>query len=188
MKLTKQTVLFFFILVAVSTLVKIICAPQINLSGFTCVMSVSLFAGLMIKDRKVAFLLPLITLLLSDMLLQLLHVLNLFPFMGFYSGQIVNYVLFLLLTLIGIGLRNYKTAGVITAAFAGPTVFFLLSNFVVWKTQAATMGYNTDISGLWQSYTLGLPFYRNSVISTVIFLPAFIMLYNWVTRRRTAMA
>src|SRR6516165_3289865 len=121
MKLTKQTVIFFFILVALSTLVKIICAPQINLSGFTCLMSVSLFAGLMIKEKQLAFLLPLLTLLLSDLLLQLLHVLNLFPYAGFYSGQIINYVLFLLLTLIGIALRNYKIAGIIVAAFVGPT-------------------------------------------------------------------
>jgi hypothetical protein len=114
--------------------------------------------------------------------------LNLFPFAGFYSGQIINYVLFLLLTLIGIALRNYKIAGIIVAAFAGPTVFFLLSNLIVWKTQAAIMGYNTDISGLWQSYTFGLPFYRNSLISTIIFLPAFTLLYHWMIRKKPALA
>ena len=179
MKLTKQTIVFLFILIAVSTLVKIICAPQINLSGFTCVMAVSLFAGLMIEDKTIAFLVPLVVLLTSDILLQVLHLLNVFPFAGFYSGQIINYILFILLTLISIGLRRFKTAGIIAAAFIGPTVFFLLSNFVVWKTQASIMGYNTDISGLWQSYTFGLPFYRNSLISTFIFLPAFIALYNW---------
>lgn len=184
MKLTKQTILFLFILVAVSTLVKIICAPQINLSGFTCVMAVSLFAGLIIKDKTHAFILPLITLLTSDIILQVLHVLNVFPYAGFYSGQIINYVLFLLLTLIGIGLRNYKTAGIVAAAFIGPTVFFLLSNFFVWKTQAAIMGYNQDISGLTQAYTFGLPFYRNSLISTFIFLPAFIALYNQLMYRQ----
>lgn len=184
MKLTKQTILFLFILVALSTLVKIICAPQINLSGFTCVMAVSLFAGLIIKDKTHAFILPLITLLTSDIILQVLHVLNVFPYAGFYSGQIINYILFMLLTLIGIGLRNYKTAGIVAAAFIGPTVFFLLSNFFVWKTQAAIMGYNQDISGLMQSYTFGLPFYRNSLISTFVFLPAFVVLYNQLMYRR----
>jgi hypothetical protein len=178
MKLSKQTIIFFFILVAVSTLVKVLCAPQINLSGFTAVIAVSLFAGLNIQDKKLAFLLPLITLFVTDVLLQILHAVNLFPYSGFYSGQIINYILFVLLTLIGILFRNYKTAGIMAAAFIGPTVFFLLSNFVVWKTQAAIMGYNTDTSGLWQSYNFGLPFYRNSLISTFIILPAFIALYN----------
>ncbi|HEX5154074.1 MAG TPA: DUF6580 family putative transport protein [Parafilimonas sp.] len=178
MKLSKQTIIFFFILVAVSTLVKLLCAPQINLSGFTAVIAVSLFAGLTIQDKKLAFLFPLLTLFITDVVLQVLYAVNLFPYSGFYSGQITNYILFILLTLVGIVFRNFKTAGIVAAAFIGPTVFFLLSNFVVWKTQAAIMGYNTDISGLRQSYTLGLPFYRNSLISTFIFLPAFIALYN----------
>jgi hypothetical protein len=184
MKFTKQTIIFLFILVTVSTLVKIICAPQINLSGFTCVIAVSLFAGLTIKDKKFAFLFPLVTLLTSDILLQGLHALNIFPYPGFYSGQILNYVLFLLLTLIGILLRNYKIAGIVAAAFIGPTVFFLLSNFIVWKTQGAVMGYSNNFSGLMQCYTFGLPFYRNSLISTFIFLPAFIALYNRVVYGR----
>ena len=188
MKLSKQTIIFFLILVAVSTLIKVLCAPQINLSGFTAVIAVSLFAGLNIQDKKLAFLLPLITLFVTDVLLQILHAVNLFPYAGFYSGQIINYVLFILLTLVGIAFRNYKTAGIVAAAFVGPTVFFLLSNFIVWKTQAGIMGYNKDISGLWQSYNLGLPFYRNSLISTFIFLPAFIALYNRLEYGRFSLA
>lgn len=177
MKFSK-TIIVLLILIAVSTLVKIICAPQINLSGFTAVIAVSLFAGLMIKDKKLVFLFPLLALFITDVLLQVLYTMNLFPYSGFYSGQIINYVLFVLITLIGMAFRNYKTPGIIASAFIGPSVFFLLSNFVVWKTQAAMIGYNEDISGLWQSYTFGLPFYRNSLISTFIFLPAFIAIYN----------
>ena len=178
MKLSKQTIIFFLILVAVSTLIKVLCAPQINLSGFTAVIAVSLFAGLNIQDKSLAFLLPLITLFVTDVLLQILHAVNLFPYSGFYSGQMTNYILFVLLTSIGILFKNYKTAGIVASAFIGPTLFFLLSNFVVWKFQGDTLGYNKDISGLWQSYSLALPFYRNSLISTFIFLPAFIALYN----------
>jgi hypothetical protein len=188
MKMTSQTVMFLLIVTAVSTLVKLLCAPEINLSGFTCVMAVSLFAGLTIKDKKIAFLFPLLTLFISDVLLQTLHALNIFPYAGFYSGQIINYILFVLLTLIGISLRHYKTPGIITAAIAGPTVLFLLSNFIVWKTQATIMGYNTDINGLWQSYTFGLPFYRNSLISTIIFLPAFIAVYNSMMYKKFTLA
>jgi hypothetical protein len=188
MKPSRQSILFLFILVVISTLVKILCAPQINLSGFTCVIAVSLFAGLTIEDKKIAFLFPLLTLFISDILLQCLYALNLFPYQGFYNGQIINYILFIILTLAGIALRNYKTAGIITASFIGPTIFFLLSNFVVWKTQGALMGYSKDFSGLLQSYTFGLPFYRNSLISTIIFLPAFIALYNRIVYGRFGLA
>lgn len=187
MKFNKQTIIFLFILVILSTAVKLICAPQINLSGFTCVIAVSLFAGLTIKDKKLAFLFPLLTLFISDILLQGLHALNVFPYSGFYSGQIINYILFIVLTLIGIALRNTKTAGIIAASFIGPTVFFILSNFFVWKLQGAAMGYSRDISGLMQTYTFGLPFYRNSLISTFIFLPSFIALYNRIVYRKLSL-
>jgi len=180
MKLSKQTILFYFILIAVTVIIKVICAPQINLSGFSSVFAVALFAGITTKDKTNAFLLPLVALFLSDMILQGLHALNLFPYSGFYSGQITNYALFILITLIGIVFRNYKTAGIFAAAIIAPTIFFLLSNFIVWKTQGAAMGYSNDINGLMQSYVFGLPFYRNSLISTIIFLPAFIALYHWL--------
>ena len=180
MKLSKQTILFYFILIAVTVIIKVICAPQINLSGFSSVFAVALFAGITTKDKTDAFLLPLVALFLSDMILQGLHALNLFPYSGFYSGQIINYALFILITLIGIVFRNYKTAGIFAAAIIAPTIFFLLSNFIVWKTQGAAMGYSNDINGLMQSYVFGLPFYRNSLISTIIFLPAFIALYHWL--------
>ncbi len=188
MKLSKQTILFYFILIALTVIVKVICAPQIELSGFSCVIAIALFAGITVKYRAKAFLLPLITLFLSDMLLQVLHVLNLFPYAGFYSGQIINYILFILITLIGISLRNYKVAGIVAAAFIGPIVFFLLSNFIVWKTQGAIMGYSNDINGLMQSYVFGLPFFRNSLISTIIFLPAYVMLYHWIVYKKFSLA
>lgn len=180
MKLTRQTILFYFILIAVTVIVKVICSPQINLSGFSSVIAVALFAGITTKNKTNAFLLPLVALFLSDMILQGLHALNLFPYSGFYSGQIINYALFILITLIGIAFRNYKTAGIFASAIIAPTVFFLLSNFIVWKTQGAAMGYSNDINGLLQSYTFGLPFYRNSLIATIIFLPAFITVYHWM--------
>ncbi|MFT4154539.1 DUF6580 family putative transport protein [Parafilimonas sp.] len=188
MKLSKQTIFFFLVLVAVSTFVKFICAPQINLSGFTAVIAVSLFSGLAIQDKKLAFLLPLVTLFLSDVLLQGLYAANIFPFAGFYSGQITNYILFTGLTLTGIAFKKYRAAGVVSAAITGPTVFFLLSNFIVWKTQAGILGYNKDVSGLWQSYGFGLPFYRNSLISTFIFLPLFIAVYNRIRYGKLSLA
>lgn len=187
MKLSKQTLLFYFILIAVTVIVKVICAPQINLSGISSVFAVALFAGITTKDKANAFLLPLIALFLSDVILQGLHALNVFPYSGLYSGQIINYALFILITLIGIAFRNYKTAGIFASAIIAPTVFFLLSNFIVWKTQGAAMGYSNDITGLMQSYTFGLPFYRNSLIATVIFLPSFIAAYHWMVYGRLSL-
>ena len=188
MKLSKQTILFYFLLIAVTTIIKIICAPQISFSGFTAVIAVALFAGITSNNKSNAFLLPLMSLFISDVLIEALHTLNLFPYAGFYGGQIYNYALFILITLIGIGFRNYKTAGIFAAALAGPTLFFIASNFMVWKTEGLAMGYSNDMNGLMQAYTFGLPFYRNSLIATIIFLPVFIASYHWLKYKRFTLA
>ncbi len=182
MKLNKQLVTFCLAIIAVTTLIKVICAPQFNLSGFTGVMAVALFSGLKIKEKSQIFLLPLITLFISDVLIQILHAANLFPFEGLYRGQITNYALLMAITLIGLGLRNFKTAGVLASIVAAPTLFFLVSNYLVWATNGG-LSYTKDFAGLMGSYQMGLPFYRNSLISTAVLLPGFMFLYDRMVNR-----
>tara|TARA_A100001037_G_C14939577_1_gene539864 strand:+ start:335 stop:817 length:483 start_codon:yes stop_codon:yes gene_type:complete len=50
-------------------------------------------------------------------------------------------------------------------AFSGACIFFIVTNFGVWST--GSYGYNLD--GLIASYTLALPFFGYSAISTLIF-------------------
>ena len=68
MKLNKQAVIFFLLLIAVTTVIKVICAPRIELSGITGIMAVALFAGLNKFKVKDAFLIPLITLFVSNVI------------------------------------------------------------------------------------------------------------------------
>ena len=180
MKINKRTILFFFILVAITTLVKVICAPNINLSGFSAGIAVSLLAGFVIKDTKQVVLLPLLTLFISDLLVQLLYSVNAFPFAGFYDNQWINYVLILAVAFIGVLFRKGGLVGIFASAVIAPAIFFLASNYIVWATQADMLGYTKDFNGLITSFRAGLPFYRNSVLATVVFLPSFIALYHGV--------
>ncbi len=180
MKFNKQTIIFIFIIIAVTTVVKVICAPQLNLSGFSAVLAVALFAGFAEKDMKKTLLLPLVTVFLSDVLIQLLFMMNLFKLPGFYNNQWINYLLIVSLTFIGMLFRKGKITGILAASILGPAFFFLVSNYIVWATQASTMGYANNFNGLITCYTAGIPFYRNSVIATLIFLPSFLGLYQWI--------
>ena len=187
MKNNKQTIIFLFVIVAITTTVKVICAPQINLSGFSATLAVALFAGFAEKDLKKIFLLPLVALFASDVVIQLLYMAQLFPFAGFYQNQWINYILIAALASIGILFRKGKIAGMVAASVIGPALFFLASNYIVWSTQASLLGYSKDINGLMECYTAGIPFYRNSVIATIIFLPAFAVLYQWIVKGKFAL-
>ncbi|HWB28816.1 MAG TPA: DUF6580 family putative transport protein [Chitinophagaceae bacterium] len=189
MKMIKKEVVFYVLVIAVTTIIKIICAPNIALSGATGILAVALFTGLnKAYNTRNAFLLPLAALLISNTVLQLLHSLNMFPFEGFYKWQLAEYSLVVVLTAVGMLFRKAKTAGVFIAAFAGPTLFYIISNYITWAVSWQAMGYTHDMPGLMNCYVQGLPFYRNSLISTVIMLPAIILAYRWIVMRKAGFA
>jgi len=177
MRLNSRSIMFAIVLVVATTLVKFICAPILGLSGFTTIIAVALFAGMSVKDKNASFLLPLIALLVSDIIIEVLYQFELFAFKGFYKHQFLNYGLLLVSTLIGWSIKGKKIASIAMASFAAPTVFFLLSNLSVWFF--GTM-YTKDINGLMLCYEMGLPFYRNALVSTFIFVPAIIFTYNLI--------
>lgn len=189
MKLSKQTAIFCFVLIFSTTLIKIICAPRLEFSGTTGIMAAALFAGFANIDKKQAFLLPLVTLFVSNVIVEILFRLNMFPFAGFYKWQFVEYALLgFALTAIGMVFRKLKTAGVVISAFVGPTVFFIISNFIVWYASRGSMGYTNDFRGVLNCYIAGLPFYRNSVSSTLILLPVFIVSYQWLVKGKLVLS
>lgn len=189
MKMNKKEIIFYALLVAVATVIKILCAPNIALSGITAVMSVALFAGLnKTYNVQSSFILPLATLLVSNVILQVLYSLGGFPFAGFYKWQFVEYSLVIVLAAMGLLLRRAKTTGIFISAVLGPTVFFLVSNYLTWQLYGQNIGYTHDTAGLLNCYTQGLPFYRNSLLSTIVLLPVFIMTYQWIMNGKARLA
>lgn len=180
---TGRLIIFTLILVAITTACKFFLGPDPGWSGFSPVIAIALLAGFIIKQKDTAFILPLLALFLSDVMIQFLYTQDLFPYAGFYSGQWKNYLLLLSASLIGFLLKG-KSYGTLTAgAIAAPTLYFLVSNFMVWQatTEAA---YAKSFEGLMTCYTAALPFYRNSLIATLVFLPVLLFLYNYSTRNK----
>ena len=53
----------------------------------------------------------------------------------------------------------------LSRAFLGATIFFIITNFGVWTTGV----YGITISGIIECYTLAVPFFTYSVLSTFLF-------------------
>jgi len=175
--------LFTILLIAVATLCKFFFAPKLEWSGFSPVIAIALFSGMIVKDRKSSFLLPLIALFASDVLIEIFYRVEWFPFAGFYKHQWVNYTLLLLVTLIGWALKGKNMVSLFAGAVIAPTVFFLLSNFSSWMFMDL---YPKTTAGLLQSYTAGLPFYKHALSATIVFLPLISFAYNYLTKNKTA--
>ncbi|MGC4038220.1 MAG: hypothetical protein QM764_19815 [Chitinophagaceae bacterium] len=182
MKINGKIIVFTIILVALATACKFFFEPSLTWSGFSPVIAIALFAGFVVKQKDSSFLFPLLALIVSDLAIQALYEVNLFPYAGIYSGQWKNYLLLLSATLIGMLLKGKTTISLFAGAVAAPTVFFLLSNFNVWLSQEVL--YTKDFNGLMQCYAAGLPFYRNALIATVVFLPVIMFTYNYIMRNK----
>lgn len=136
--------------------------------GFAPQFAMAIFSGAVVKERKWAFAFPLLSLLISDVFYQLLYVAELFEMPGFYSGMILNYILFGTLTVIGFYTNASRLFSILKSCFTAPTVFFFLSNFMVWMGNGGYQRPKTW-TGLMQTYYDGLPFYANSILATVLF-------------------
>lgn len=180
MKINGKYILFALFLAALATICKFFFGPQLEWSGFSPVIAIALFAGMMTREKNVSFLLPLIALVLSDVAIQVLYTQGLFDYAGFYKGQWINYLLLLSCTLIGWLVKGKNLGSLLAGSLASPTLYFLLSNLLVWMGSQAT--YTKDFSGLMTCYTAGLPFYKNSLIATLVFLPGILFVYNYFVR------
>lgn len=100
--------------------------------GFAPQIAMAIFGGAVIKDKRWAFVLPLLSMLVSDALYQLFYVNGLSSIKGFYSGQWVNYILIAGLTVFGFALRRINVKNVLGFSVSGSLLFFLFSNFSVW--------------------------------------------------------
>lgn len=130
-----------------SRLLKI--APNI-----TAVGAMALFAGSFFQNRKLAFAIPLITLMLTDLIL------------GFHKVMIPVYVCFVFTVFIGTMISNRRNVfNVAIASLTSSTVFFLITNLPFWYGNS----YPWNFAGAMESYTLALPFFRNSIAGDLAF-------------------
>lgn len=183
MKVNKPLVISLILTVLLSALYRIM--PN-RPYGFAPQIAIAIFSGaLFVKDKKWAFMMPLLSMFLSDLLYEVLYRNGLSEIQGFYTGQWVNYLLFTGMTVFGFMIRtNKKVAGTLVAALAAPTAYFLLSNFMVWLGGGGLLRPKT-FAGLLLSYTDGLPFYKNSVIATLVFSAILFGCY-YLVKNKTA--
>ncbi len=122
------------------------------------IIAISLFSGVVIKDKKLAFLMPLMAMFVSDLMLE---VFNIAP--GFYGyGQIGNYASLLLVTVLGFSMKQIAPLKVAGYSVASTILFFILSNtncffFDTFNT------YGTGFQGWATCLAAGIPFVKNGL-------------------------
>ena len=126
-----------------------------GLGNFTPVGAVALFAGCFLKNRKLALLVPITALVLSDIVL------------GWHALVPVVYACFALTLWFGTLLAKKLSASrVLGFALLSALNFFVVTNFAVW---ASSNMYPHTLAGLAQCFWLAVPFFRNDLCATLIY-------------------
>ncbi len=135
--------------------------------GFAPQYSMAVFGGaVFIKDKKWAFLLPIGSLFVSDVVYQILFKAGMSTIPGFYSGQLLNYVVFASVTFFGFLLKKWNVLNIAFVSILAATYYFTASNFTVWLTSGF---YPHTFDGLKTCYLAAIPFYKNSVAASLVF-------------------
>jgi hypothetical protein len=127
--------------------------------NFTPIGAMALFSGAMFRDRRVAFLFPLVALFAGDL------------FVGLHRLMPVVYASFLLSVFIGTWLANRR--GILRiggAVFLGALQFFLITNFAAWQLFGT---YPHTPAGLAACYLAGLPLFGNTLAGDALYSTAF---------------
>jgi len=131
--------------------------------NFTPVGAIALFAGTHFKNRWKAYLVPLLTLFVSDIFIN-------YNYTGewelFYGGFVLIYACFAAMVFIGGLIKKVNVANVLLASLGGVLVHWLLTDIQPWL--GGTM-YNKDITGYFQSLVAAVPFEKNLLLGNLIF-------------------
>jgi hypothetical protein len=152
---------------------------SIGWTNFAPIAAIALCAAAYFPP-KYKFTVPMIALLISDIVLDAHYGFSLFsPFV------LSHYLGFAIIGCVGLLLQkraSWKT--LLPASFAASFIFYVITNAVSWIYDP---GYAKNLSGLIQSLTVGLPqysatpswmFFRNSLVSDVIFTCLFVVCMN----------
>jgi len=123
--------------------------------NFTPLGAMALLAGASMRDIRFALLIPFIAMLLSDSIL------------GFHSSMVFVYGA---VGLIVIGshclLKRLSIVSIGLATVISAIAFFIITNFGAWLSHDM---YSHTVTGLGEAYIAGIPFFKNTLISNILF-------------------
>lgn len=145
-----------------------------HIPNFAPITATALFGGVYLKKRY-ALVLPLLIMAVSDYLIN--------PADMFHSTTFFVWGSFLISGVIGLWVRKHNKPGfILGASLIASLQFFLITNFGVWA-----MGmYSRGLDGLLQSYIMGIPFYRYTLLGDLFYTTTLFSSYSlirWIVKK-----
>lgn len=155
----------YFNLIIATALIVIAATSRVvfseaHLYNFAPIGALGLFSGAVIKDKRYAFLLPLLAQFGADVYFQFFT-----NTQGFYNiSQFFTYAGLAAATLLGMRMKMGNTLSILGYSLGASSIFFLLSNLGFFAE-----GWNGySFQGLAKTYVDAIPFYKNTLTGDLI--------------------
>ena len=153
-----RTQLLFAGLLVVFAIATRVIFNALHVYNFNAVMAAGLFAGAYLGSRRIGLVIPLLAMLATDVAL------------GFYNWQLMLFVYASLASAVFIGQyysKNRTLPRFVGSVLGGSALFFLVTNGAVWLLSVDAI-YPKTIAGLAECYAAGIPFYRSTLVSDLL--------------------
>lgn len=150
-----------FLLIVVTSFSNVLLA---NIPNFSPITSVALFSGFYLSNKKVAIIIPIACMLISDY------------FIGFHSLMWAVYLSFSVIVILGFFMKKANSKLIILNSIFSAVLFFIVTNFAVWSTGSF---YPKDFTGLLSCFSMGIPFFKYTLLSAIIFSLILFGGYEW---------
>ena len=140
-----------------------------EIPNFTATIALIIFTGYLIRNKLLSVFIILLSQVISDL------------YIGIYSSMVFVYGAYIIIGLISpIVMNKLSAKSVLTASLISPSIFYIISNFGVW---AIGLTYTMDLQGLISCYVAGIPFFDETLLSTIIFSITIFMLMKLIVKK-----
>lgn len=136
--------------------------------NFTPILAVGVFSGFYFKEFFLGSLIVILSMFIGDL------------FLGFHSTMIFTYVSLVAAVSLGLLIKNLKITSILFTGISSSVIFYLVTNFGAWLTIPM---YEKNFAGLIQSYVLAIPFFHNTLLSTLIYLSILKLVFDFSIKR-----
>ena len=153
-----------FIIVTLITL-RLIPHPP----NFTPILASGIFAPYVFRFKYISVAIILIAMIISDLLI------------GFHNLLLFVYLPLIIILFISdyLKVRINQYSNFLILGFSGSVIFFIISNFGVWLI---TDYYPKNFIGIVECYTMAIPFFKNTLLSTLMYLFIYIVMYKFMEK------
>ena len=146
----KNEIITVSIMVAIAAATRFLPHPP----NFTAIGGMALFGAATLTNKKLAFIVPIMAMLISDLFIP----------NGF---DLSVYTAFIAIAAMGLLISNKKgPMPVIVGSISASVIFFAISNFGVWASQAM---YTKNAIGLMTCFQAAIPFFPNTLAADLFF-------------------